>query len=89
MKFSILVFKIWLTLYYSIIYSDLILMEKDVKGAIFEICFWTYVGMIINVHVYYAKCLCTVLFYELIRKKMLTNLKGFFCWWLESYNDKY
>lgn len=34
-KFSILVFKIWLTLYYSIIYSDLILMEKDVKGAIF------------------------------------------------------
>lgn len=60
-KFSILVFKIWLTLYYSIIYSDLILMEKDVKGAIFEICFWTYVGMIINVHAYYAKCLCIIL----------------------------
>lgn len=60
-KFSILVFKIWLTLYYSIIYSDLILMEKDVKGAIFEICFWTYVGMIINVHVHYAKCLCIIL----------------------------
>lgn len=75
-----------ITLYYSIIYSDLILMEKDVKDAIFKICFWTYVGMIINVHVYYAKCLCI---YELIRKKMLTNLKGFFCCWLESYNDKY
>lgn len=84
MKFSILVFKIWLTLYYSIIYSDLILMEKD---AIFKICFWTYVGTIIMC-MYTMQNVC-VLFYELIRKKMLTNLKGFFCCWLESYNDKY
>lgn len=64
MKFSILVFKIWLTLYYKCIQLFTLiwfLMEKDVKGAIFEICFWTYVGMIINVHVYYAKCLCIIL----------------------------
>lgn len=83
MKFLILVFKIWLILYYLIIYFDLILMEKDVKGVIFEICFWTYVGMIINVYVYYVKCLCIVLFYELIRKKMFINFKGFFCCWLK------
>lgn len=61
MIFLILVFKIWLILYYLIIYFDLILMEKDVKGVIFEICFWTYVGMIINVYVYYVKCLCIIL----------------------------
>lgn len=61
MKFLILVFKIWLILYYLIIDFDLILMEKDVKGVIFEICFWTYVGMIINVYVYYVKFLCIIL----------------------------